>query len=238
MSIPALSIHGLSIVSGARELYRDFSLEAEENKVTCLIAPSGSGKTTLLDFIAGTLYTENVSTCGKILFAGKSDRPAVSFLFQEPRLIPSATVMQNVILPLVNVMDRNAAEARARLFLDRVQLSAKATSYPDELSGGEKQRVSMARSFAFPSKLLLMDEPFQSQDLRIKLHLMDTLQQLLAAEKRTVLFVTHDVKEAVLLSDRIIVMDGTPLHVVLDEQHVIKGSVALEKHITSLVVHP
>jgi ABC-type nitrate/sulfonate/bicarbonate transport system ATPase subunit len=238
MSISALSIHGLSIVSGARELYRGFSLEAEENKVTCMIAPSGSGKTTLLDFIAGTLYTENVTACGEILFAGKTDRPAVSFLFQEPRLIPSATVMQNVVLPLVNVMDKNAAEARARLFIDRVQLSAEAASYPDELSGGEKQRVSMARSFAFPSKLLLMDEPFQSQDLRIKLHLMDTLQQLLDTERRTVLFVTHDVKEAVLLSDRIIVMDGTPLHVVLDEKHVTKSDTALEKHITSLVVHP
>ena len=146
--------------------------------------------------------------------------------------------MQNVVLPLVNVMDRKEAEERARLFLDRVSLSAESASYPDELSGGEKQRVSMARSFAFPSKLLLMDEPFQSQDLRIKLHLMDILQQLLDTERRTVLFVTHDVKEAVLLSDRIIVMDGTPLRVVLDEKQVTKGSTVLEKQITSLVVHP
>jgi sulfonate transport system ATP-binding protein len=238
MNIPALSIHDLSIASGDRELYRGFSLDAEENKVTCMIAPSGSGKTTLLDFIAGTLYPGNVTVHGGILFSGKTERPAVSFLFQEPRLIPSATVMQNVVLPLVNVMDTKEAEDRARLFLDRVSLSFESASYPDELSGGEKQRVSMARSFAFPSKLLLMDEPFQSQDLRIKLRLMDTLQQLLDTERRTVLFVTHDVKEAVFLSDRIIVMDGTPLQVVLDEKQVIKSSSALEKQITSLVVHP
>ncbi|HAH61809.1 MAG TPA: ABC transporter ATP-binding protein [Treponema sp.] len=234
MSGTALAIDGLSLVRGGKELYRDFHLEAEAGKVTCVIAPSGSGKTTLLDCVAG-IPVEHAEVRGNVFFEGKTERPAVSFLFQEPRLIPSADILQNVMFPLVNVMDRERAEQRARLFLDRVQLSEKCTALPDELSGGEKQRASMARSFAYPSKLLLMDEPFQSQDLRIKLRLIETLRQLLASEKRTVLFVTHDVQEAVALSDRIVVMDGSPLRVVLDENHVEKEDELFVKRISSLV---
>jgi len=229
-----LSITGLSVVRGGKELYRNFNLQAEAGKVTCIIAPSGSGKTTLLDHVAG-IPGEHTAAEGTILFAGKAERPAVSFLFQEPRLVPSATVLQNVMFPLVNVMDKTAAEQRARQFLDRVQLSSKNAAFPEELSGGEKQRASMARSFAYPSEILLMDEPFQSQDLRIKLRLMDTLRQLLASEKRTVLFVTHDVQEAAALSDRIIVMDGSPLRVVLDVNQNGTENADIVRQITALV---
>ncbi|MCK9169740.1 MAG: ATP-binding cassette domain-containing protein [Treponema sp.] len=234
MSGNSLSIVGLSIIRGEKELYHNFFLEAASEKVTCIIAPSGSGKTTLLDYVAG-IPLEHAEVHGQIFFAGKTERPAVSFLFQEPRLIPSADILHNVMFPLVNVMSREKAEKRARLFLDRVQLSEKCTSLPDELSGGEKQRASMARGFAYPSKLLLMDEPFQSQDLRIKLHLIETLRQLLSSEKRTVLFVTHDVQEAVSLSDRIVVMDGSPLKVVLDENQVKTEDKAFEERVTSFV---
>lgn len=234
MSGTALAIDGLSLVRGGKELYRDFHLETEAEKVTCIIAPSGSGKTTLLDYVAG-IPLEHAEVHGNVFFEGKTERPAVSFLFQEPRLIPSADILRNVMFPLVNVMDRKRAEQRARLFLDRVQLSGKCSAFPGELSGGEKQRASMARSFAYPSKLLLMDEPFQSQDLRIKLRLIETLRELLASEKRTVLFVTHDVQEAVVLSDRIVVMDGSPLRVVLDENHVEKEDEMFVKRIASLV---
>jgi ABC-type nitrate/sulfonate/bicarbonate transport system ATPase subunit len=234
MNTAALSIINLSISRGGKSLYNCFSLEADAEKVTCLIAPSGSGKTTLLDYIGGIL-DKSADVQGKVLFEGKEVRPAVSFLFQEPRLIPSADVIQNVMFPLLNCMDKNKAETRARLFLDRVQLSAKCSSFPRELSGGERQRVSMARCFSYPSKLLLMDEPFQSQDMRIKLRLIETLQQLLLSENRTVLFVTHDVREAVLLSDRILVMDGNPLHMVLDERNSRKGDDDLEKRISAVV---
>ena len=234
MSGNALSIVDLSITRGEKKLYHNFYLEAETEKITCIIAPSGSGKTTLLDYIAG-ISLEHADVHGDIFFAGKTERPAVSFLFQEPRLIPSADILHNVMFPLVNVMTRESAEKRARLFLDRVQLSEKCTSLPDELSGGERQRASMARGFAYPSKLLLMDEPFQSQDLRIKLYLINTLRQLLASEKRTVLFVTHDVQEAVILSDRIVIMDGSPLKVILDERQVKKQDEAFVKRIASFV---
>jgi ABC-type nitrate/sulfonate/bicarbonate transport system ATPase subunit len=234
MSGTALSITGLSLVRGGKELYRGFCLEAEPEKVTCIIAPSGSGKTSLLDYIAGIL-DERAAVSGTVLFEGRPERPAVSFLFQEPRLIPTADILQNVMFPLVNIMTEDEAERRARFFLDRVQLSAKYFSFPGELSGGEKQRASMARSFAYPSKLLLMDEPFQSQDLRIKLRLIEILRELLVSEKRTVLFVTHDVQEAAALSDRIIVMDGSPLHIVFDGIQTEKGDEKFTKRIESLV---
>jgi sulfonate transport system ATP-binding protein len=230
----SLSIVSLSITRGGKKLYHNFFLEAEAEKVTCIIAPSGSGKTTLLDYVAG-ISLEHADVHGDVFFSGKRERPAVSFLFQEPRLIPSADILHNVMFPLVNVMNRKNAESRARLFLDRVQLSEKCMSLPDELSGGEKQRASMARCFAYPSKLLLMDEPFQSQDLRIKLYLIKTLRQLLASENRTVFFVTHDVQEAVTLSDRIVVMDGSPLQIVLDERQVEKQNELFVKHVASFV---
>ncbi|MBP3709402.1 MAG: ABC transporter ATP-binding protein [Treponema sp.] len=237
MDNTALSISGLTIIRNNKVLYKDFSLVVKKNAVTCLIAPSGSGKTTLLDYIANTLDDSASYAHGNMTFGENGGHPLFSFLFQEPRLIPSATVLQNVLLPLVNVMDFSQAKRRAYEFIERVELAEKINSFPDELSGGEKQRTAIARSFAFPSNFFLFDEPFQSQDLKIKLHLIAIVRQLLAAEKRTVLFVTHDAKEAVILSDRIIVMEGNPLCIIFDESDFNKGDVQLENKITSLVVH-
>ncbi|MBQ9495746.1 MAG: ABC transporter ATP-binding protein [Treponema sp.] len=231
----SISINNIAIVRDKKQLYSNFSLHVASEKVTCAIAPSGSGKTTLLCCIAGTL--RNALAEGSILFNGAAARPSISFLFQEPRLIPSATVLQNVMLPLVNVMSKEAAKLRALHFLENVELGDKCASFPDELSGGEAQRVAVARSFAFPSSVLLLDEPFQSQDLKIKLHLIKITQRLLAIEKRTVFFVTHDPKEAVLLSDRILILAGTPLKIIFDEQNIRKNDAELENTIASLVVH-
>lgn len=197
----SLSFSSVSLSRGGRELFRDFSFRAEEKKVSCIMAPSGSGKTTLLSWLAQRL-------CGQ----GRS----VSFLFQEPRLIPTASVLQNVLLPLSTLMPPDKAAARARDFLRCVQLEQKAQSLPGELSGGELRRAAVARSFAYPARILLMDEPFQSQDLRIKLELCGMLRELLREEPRTVLCVSHDIREAVEISDRISIMDGSPLTVKAD----------------------
>ena len=194
----SLSFSTLSLSRGNKELFRDFSFTAEEKKVSCIMAPSGSGKTTLLSWIARKLCAE-----GRI----------VSFLFQEPRLIPSATVLQNVLLPLSNVLPPETALRRAADFLERVQLGQKAHSLPAALSGGEQRRAAVARSFAYPAHILLMDEPFQSQDLKMKLELCRVLRELLAAEPRTVLCATHDIREATEIADRILIMEGSPLAV-------------------------
>ena len=233
----SVAFQDVTITRDGKQLYRNFSLEAESGSVTCLIAPSGSGKTTLLDFAAGVLDSRSAEVSGSVLFDGKTERPPVSFLFQEPRLIPSATVMQNIMIPLVNVMDKDTAQAKTRFFLDQVQLGTRMDAYPAELSGGERQRAAIARCFAYPAGILFMDEPFQSLDMRIKFHLEQLLEQLIRQEQKTVLFATHDVQEAVMLSDRIIVLEGTPVRVILDEESEGSPAPELEKRITALVVH-
>ena len=236
MGEPFLSIRSLYVSRGGRALYHDFSLDASAMQTTCLIAPSGAGKTTLLDFIAGILPGEETEASGTVLFDGREERPRMSFLFQEPRLIAQATVLQNVMLPLVNVMTVREAEASAERFLSMVHLEQRARALPGGLSGGERQRVSMARSFAYPSPLLLMDEPFQSQDLRIKKTLISILSDLLRKERRTALFVTHDAEEAALLSDRIILLDGSPLSIKADITADGQSTAETVQKITSLVV--
>lgn len=222
---PAIEIKNLSVTRGKKQLFENFSLTVNKNQSVSLLAPSGSGKTTLLFLMAGLNPENCVKNSGEIFVNGECHSVSkVSVLFQEPRLIPNVSVLKNIMLPLENIMEEKLANERAARFAEYVNLSEKINSFPHQLSGGEKQRVAIARAFAFPSDLLLMDEPFQSQDLRTKNKLFELIKQLLAEEKRTVFFVTHDVDEAVAISDRIIVMDGTPLSVQLDVQNLSKNT--------------
>lgn len=182
---------------GEKVIYRDFSLELHENSVTAILGPSGCGKTTLLHEIA--------SLSGDI---------AISFVFQEPRLIPWRTLAQNIELALSG--DARARKSRARLYLERVGLAGRVDDYPESLSGGERQRVSIARAFAVPSGLLLMDEPFQSQDPATKAQLINLFRELKCDEHRTIIIVTHDVREACAIADRAILLTGQPVSIALD----------------------
>jgi ABC-type nitrate/sulfonate/bicarbonate transport system ATPase subunit len=219
---PALSVSDFSAVRAGRELYRNFSLELAPSSSTALVAPSGAGKTTLLDFTASLLGKEDGSFSGRITSSGGKGtdigRPQISYIFQEPRLFPACTVLENVMLPLLHSTDRNAAKERALRFIRECGLESKAAAFPGELSGGERQRAALARAFAFPSPLMLLDEAFQGQDLAQKVSLMDLYGRLLAECPRTVLFVTHDIREALACCSRILVLQGSPLHVELDEQ--------------------
>jgi NitT/TauT family transport system ATP-binding protein len=132
-------------------------------------------------------------------------------LFQEPELLPWRTILRNVSLPLEGTVSEKEAKARATEFLAKTGLGTRLTAFPDELSGGEKRRAALARAFAFPAPVLLMDEAFQSQDLPLKLVLMRLAQTLLQDSPRTVILVTHDVREALCLADRILVLTGRPL---------------------------
>jgi NitT/TauT family transport system ATP-binding protein len=145
------------------------------------------------------------------------EKPAVSFVFQEPRLLPWLSVLENVGLPLTEALGKGPAEDRARYFLGRVSLGDRASAYPDELSGGQRQRASVARAFAYPAPALFLDEPFQSLDIPLRLELMDMALALLAEEPRLVVAVTHDPREAVYLGRRIIVLGKAPGGVVFDE---------------------
>jgi NitT/TauT family transport system ATP-binding protein len=181
----------------------DFSL-ADQPLV--ILGPSGSGKTTLLKLLGGLLKPQE----GSIGFSETGEAmPNCAFIFQEPRLLPWLTALENVSLPLEKQFGKEGALARAKHFLSIVFLEDKAQVYPSALSGGQAQRVSMARAFAWPAPALFMDEPYQLLDIPLRISLMDLSLSLLRKEKRPLITVTHDPREAVYIGGRIIVL-GKP----------------------------
>ncbi|MGV7216500.1 ABC transporter ATP-binding protein [Bradyrhizobium sp. UFLA05-112] len=175
-----------------------------------IVGPSGCGKSSLLRLIGGL----DSPSEGQILIDGddvRGPRREIGTVFQSPVLFPWRTVLGNVMLPgIVHRRDRKKTEARARTLLETVQLSDFAKSYPFELSGGMQQRVGIARALINDPTMLLMDEPFGALDALTRETLNMQLQQLWLEQRQTIVFVTHSVPEAILLSDRVLVMSGRP----------------------------
>jgi NitT/TauT family transport system ATP-binding protein len=225
MSLVPLRLQGLDFGFTEKPLFRGLSLTLGAENPTVILGPSGCGKTTLLRLMAGLLKPRaGEIRLGPELSPGAEEAElspgagaAVSFVFQEPRLLPWYRVLENVSLPLRRLLGREAAEARARHFLRLVSLEDKLRAYPGELSGGQQQRVSMARAFAYPAPLVLLDEPFQSLDIPLRLELMDLLLDLLRGEQRRAVAVTHDPREALYLGERVLVLAQPPGGIVLDE---------------------
>lgn len=174
-------------------VYKDFSLRIGAGRITCLLGPSGCGKTTLLNMLAGLVPYE-----GRV----ENIPGRISYIFQEERLLPNLTVRQNIRY----VLGRHADERAIDSVLEKVELLEKADSYPSELSGGQAQRVSIARAFVYPSELILMDEPFSSLDTALKIRLVEVFVRLWQEERRTAVFVTHDAEEAYMLAHRAVVL--------------------------------
>lgn len=139
------------------------------------------------------------------------EKGKISYLFQEPRLLPWKTVFGNIDFILKQFYRKKERVRIISHYLYLVGLDNFIDYYPDQLSGGMKQRTSAARAFAFPSDMLLMDEPFQALDLNLKLSLISTFKNLWMEDRRTTIFVTHDITEALLLGDRIMVMGPAPM---------------------------
>lgn len=186
-------------------------LHIASGSFTSLVGPSGCGKSTLLRLIAGLIPP----SAGAI--ARNVDPRAVSFVFQDATLMPWATVADNIALPLglAGVAAADIA-ARAAEALERVGLGGFGNAYPRELSGGMRMRVSIARAVVTGPQLLLMDEPFAALDEFTRFKLNDDLLALWQRNRWTVIFVTHSIREAVFLSDRIVVMSPRPGRVVAD----------------------
>src|SRR5215467_6702274 len=186
------------------------SLEVREREFLALLGPSGCGKSTLLYLIGGFLPIE----IGKVMIDGKpvaGPGPDRGIVFQNFALFPWKTVRKNVLYGLERQpLRREEREKRAQTFIDLVGLTGFEESYPSQLSGGMKQRAAIARTLAFDPRMLLMDEPFGALDAQTRSLMQSELLSIWQRTPKTVIFVTHDVQEAVYLADRVAVMSARP----------------------------
>lgn len=207
------SINNVFMVYGGAtptETLSEINLQIEDGEFLCILGPSGCGKSTLLEILAGL----QLPTAGEVWFGGsKLQGPDKrrGVVFQDPSLYPWRTVFQNVELGL-EIRGTAKAERRAQVlkYLDMVGLSGFEYKYPHHLSGGMRQRAGLARALANHPEVLLMDEPFGAVDYLTRLQLQDDLLNIWQAEKKTVVFVTHDVSEAVFLGDRVVLLSPRP----------------------------
>ncbi|MEO4001911.1 ABC transporter ATP-binding protein [Mesorhizobium sp. CAU 1732] len=186
------------------------TLSIRDGEFVSILGPSGCGKTTLLNLIAGLL----TPTSGSIAIHGSpvADQASIGYVFQRPVLLPWRRIIDNVLLPaeVLGLEPREEYAERARQLLTMIGLQGFENAYPAELSGGMQQRVAIARALAFDSPVLLMDEPFAALDAMTREDLNLELQRIWKATGRTMIFVTHNIPEAILLSDRIVVMTPRP----------------------------
>lgn len=192
----------------------DVTFDVRPGEFVCVVGPSGSGKTTLLRSIAGL----QESSGGRVEFEGETvtEPPAkMAVVFQDysRSLLPWMSVGNNVELPMRNKFDRAQRGERVATALESVGLSGKQDLYPWQMSGGMQQRAAIARGLAYQPDVLLMDEPFAAVDAQTRIELEDLVLRVRQAYNTTVLFVTHDIDEAVYLADRVIVLSGAPTSV-------------------------
>src|SRR5688500_13140944 len=203
-----LSVEGLRMSFGASEILSDIDLTMRKGEFVTLIGHSGCGKSTLLNLVAGLLKP----TTGTVLLSGKhvdGPGPDRGVVFQNHSLLPWLTCYGNVYLAVERVFPDKRRE-RTHAALELVGLSHAENKYPHQISGGMKQRVGIARALAMEPKVLLLDEPFGALDALTRATLQDELMRIVARTGSTVLMVTHDVDEAVLLSDRVVMMTNGP----------------------------
>ena len=179
-----LIIHNISKSFGEKQVLKDFSLTAEEGERVCVLGPSGGGKTTLLNIIAGLLAPDS----GEV----KLPEGKISYVFQEYRLLPWLNAEENITAA------SGCTKERAREILTALELGNERKGYPDDFSGGMKQRLNIARALAFPSSVILMDEPFKGLDTELRSHVIEYVDE--CCKDRTVILVTHDKAESDLMN--------------------------------------
>lgn len=201
-----ISIKNINKRFNERVIFNDFNIDFYKNKVNCIIGKSGCGKSTLLNIISGIIPNDdgNFETI---------DKYGISYIFQDDRLIDWLTVGENISLIVKKIYPKQKTKELCDKYLDLVGIKEYKNYYPQMLSGGLRQRVNIARAFIYPSKIVIMDEPFKSIDVINKKIIMNNFKKILEKEERTVLFVTHDIEEAILLSDKIYVLGNSPVKI-------------------------
>ncbi len=192
--------------AGSHTAIADLHLSLKSGEFICLVGPSGCGKTTLLNIIADL----DRDYQGSIALSQQSARPKIGYIFQNPRLLPWRTVRENIELVIEDSLSGNAIDS----LLEAMQLTAAQHVYPERLSLGMSRRVAITRAFAIDPDLLLMDEPFVSLDAPTARQVRALLLSLWQQRPHTVLFVTHDLREAIALADRLIFLSTSPMSVI------------------------
>ena len=211
---PLLSIEGVTkdfFVRGTRVAALDtVDLAVDPREFVTVIGPSGCGKSTLLNLVVGL----TAPTAGRILFRGRpvdGITPAIGYVTQRDNLLPWRTLIQNVEIALeIRGVARGERRRRAAGLIERVGLGGFEDYYPHELSGGMRQRANIVRTLIYDPELILMDEPFGPLDAQTRIVLQESLLRLWAVTGKTIVFITHDLVEAVALADRVVVMSSRP----------------------------
>lgn len=193
-----LELHQISKAYQGMQVLESLNLSIKEGEIYCILGPSGAGKSTLLHILAGIVHQDS----GRMILGTNR----IGYVFQEDRLLPWLTVEENICL----VNETLSSEALNHL-LSEMDLESVKNQKPDVLSGGMRQRVSIARAFAIEPSLLLLDEPFKSLDYALKAKIIETLLGVWRERKITVVFVTHDIEEALWTADRIAILGKHPV---------------------------
>lgn len=202
MEEPLLQIKNLNISTSNQKLFKNFNLTLQEGECIGISAPTGKGKSSLLNFIAEVLnFQKGINYSGELY---KQKDLKISYVFQQANLIENASVLENVLFPVENLMDKTAAKKIAENWINKLDLDQKIMEKVSVLSGGEKQRVSLARAFAYPSKVLLLDEPFSSQDDDIKEKIIQLVDFQIKHEKKAAIIISHNKNDLEKLCQKII----------------------------------
>ena len=208
--MPVLEVKGVSKSFDGEEIIRDISLELKEGEIVSLLGVSGGGKTTLFNIIAGL----STPDAGNIYLEGQeiTGKPGnISYMLQKDLLLPYRTLVDNVALPLtIRGMKKSEAREKAAGYFEEFGLEGAQKKYPAEISGGMKQRAALLRTYLFSEKVALLDEPFSALDMLTKASVHEWYLDVMEKIKLSTLFITHDIDEAILLSDRIYLLTGKP----------------------------
>jgi NitT/TauT family transport system ATP-binding protein len=226
-----VSVSSLSIAFGATRALDRVSLTVNDGEFVSIVGPSGCGKSTMLNVIAGLLAPAEGSTHVAAI-DGNGAGSRIGYMFQKDTLLPWATALENVCLPMDVKGARDWHKARALMQL--VDLTGFEAHYPRQLSGGMRKRVQLARLLAQDPEVLLMDEPFGALDAQTRLIIQEEFLKIWERQRKTVLFVTHDLQEAIALSDRVVLISARPGR--------IKATYTVDlprpRHIESVLAHP
>lgn len=195
------------------QVVKNLSFQVHENEFLVLLGPGHCGKTVTLNMIAGLMQADE----GEVLLDGEKvegPNPSMGMVFQKTGLLPWKTVMENVELgPKMRGVPKNERRAHAQRYIELVGLKGFENHLPKQLSGGMKQRVGIARAYANDPKILILDEPFGQLDAQTRYNMEDEVERIWSAEKRTIIFVTNNIEEALMLGDRIILLTECPAKV-------------------------